>query len=197
MASKKGNSKVDTFIKKEKKWKEEVTLLREIALASGLEEDFKWGLPCYTLGGKNIAITQNFKEFCAFMFFKGFAIKDPKGLMKQPGENSQSARRFEFKSVAEISKSKTVLKSFIKQAIKAEESDVKLDKKVTKQPKMPSEFQEKLDKNKKLKSAFEKLTPGRQRMYLMFFSSAKQAATRTSRVEKCIPQILKGLGLND
>ena len=197
MASKKGNSKVDIFVKKEKKWKEEVILLREIALASGLEEDFKWSLPCYTLNGKNIALIQNFKEFCAFMFFKGFAIKDPKGLMKQPGENSQSARRFEFKSAAEISKSKTVIKSFIKQAIKAEESDVKLDKKATKQPKMPSEFQEKLDKNKKLKAAFAGLTPGRQRMYLMYFSSAKQAATRTSRVEKCLPQILKGLGLND
>lgn len=197
MASPNTNAKVDAFIKKEKKWKDEVTLLRNIALANGLEEDFKWNLPTYTLNGKNIAIIQNFKEFCAFMFFKGFAVKDPKGLMKQPGENSQSARRFEFKSVAEITKCKTVMKAFIKQAIKAEESDVKLDKKATKQPKMPSEFQEKLDKNKKLKAAFEGLTPGRQRMYLMHFSSAKQSATRTSRVEKYVPKILKGLGMMD
>lgn len=197
MSSSKKNPKVDAFIKNEKKWKEEAILLRKVALDSGLDEDFKWRLPCYSLGGKNIAIIQNFKDFCAFMFFKGFAIKDPKGLMVQPGENSQSARRFEFTSATEVSKNAANLKKFIKEAIKAEQFDVKLDKSKTTQPKMPAEFKTELSKNKKLKAAFEGLTPGRQRMYLMHFSSAKQSATRSARVKKAMPKILKGLGLAD
>ncbi|MFS4459138.1 YdeI/OmpD-associated family protein [Bdellovibrio sp. HCB2-146] len=197
MKSSPKNPKVDAFIKTQKKWKDEVTLLRQLALECGLNEDLKWRLPCYTLNDANIAIIQNFKDFVAIMFFKGFALKDPKGLLKQPGENSQSARRFEFTSVSEISKMKSTIKSYIKEAIKAEESNVKLDKKTTKQPKMPTEFKDKLDGNKKLKAAFENLTPGRQRLYLMHFSSAKQSATRIARVEKCIPKIMKGLGLND
>ena len=197
MPSSKTNPKVDAFIKNEKKWKEEVKLLRQIALESGLEEELKWRLPCYSLNEKNIAITQNFKDFCAFMFFKGFALKDPKGLLKQPGENSQTARRLEFTSVAEISKMKATIKAFIKEAIKAEESNIKPDKKETKKPAVPAEFKKELAKNKKLKAAFDGLTPGRQRLYLMHFSSAKQSATRSARVEKCIPKILKGQGLND
>ncbi|MFV8251126.1 YdeI/OmpD-associated family protein [Bdellovibrio bacteriovorus] len=191
------NAKVDAFIKSEKKWKDEVQLLRQIALDSGLTEDFKWSLPCYLHGDKNIAIIQNFKDSCALMFFQGSELKDAKKLLKAPGANSQSARRFEFTSVADITKVKAAIRSYIKEAVKISESEVKTEKKPAKMPVMPAELKQALDKNKKLKAAFEKLTPGRQRLYLMHIESAKQSATRTSRVEKCIPRILQGLGLND
>ncbi|AFY00903.1 YdeI/OmpD-associated family protein [Bdellovibrio bacteriovorus] len=191
------NAKVDAFIKSEKKWKEEVQLLRQIALDSGLTEDFKWSLPCYLHDDKNIAIIQNFKDTCALMFFQGSELKDAKKLLKSPGAHSQSARRFEFTSVADIVKVKTAIRSYIKEAIKISESEIKTEKKPAKMPKMPVELKQALDKNKKLKAAFEKLTPGRQRLYLIHIESAKQAATRTARVEKCIPRILQGLGLTD
>ncbi|WII71609.1 YdeI/OmpD-associated family protein [Bdellovibrio sp. 22V] len=191
------NSQVDAFIKNEKKWKEEIQLLREIALECDLTEDFKWRLPCYTNSDRNIVIIQNFKNFCALMFFDGHRLKDPKHLLKSPGENSQTARRFEFTNVAEIKKMKAAIKSYIKEALKAEGAPAKTEKKKPALPAIPAELQTKFKENKKLKSAFEALTPGRQRHYLMHFSSAKQAATRTSRIEKCIPRILKGLGLND
>ncbi|MFV8259674.1 YdeI/OmpD-associated family protein [Bdellovibrio bacteriovorus] len=189
--------KVDAFVKSEKKWKEEVQLLRQIALDSGLTEDFKWSLPCYLHDDKNIAIVQNFKNSCAFMFFQGSELKDSKKLLKSPGENSQSAKRFEFASVADITKVKAAIRAYIKEAIKISESSVKTEKKPAKMPAMPAELKQALDKNKKLKAAFEKLTPGRQRLYLIHIASAKQAATRVSRVEKCVPRILQGLGLSD
>ena len=197
MATAKTNPKVDVFVKKEKKWPRELEALRKLLLASPLEEDLKWGFPCYTLNGSNLVMIQSFKGFCALMFFKGFALKDPKGLLKAPGENSNVVSRFEFTTVAEITKAKGAINNFIKQSIKADESGAKLEKKATKQPEMPIEFQKVLKTNKKLKMAFEGLTPGRQRLYLMHFSAAKQAATRVSRIEKCTPKILKGLGLND
>jgi uncharacterized protein YdeI (YjbR/CyaY-like superfamily) len=191
------NAKVDAFVKSEKKWKDEVQLLREIALESGLTEDFKWRQPCYSSNEQNIAIIQSFKGCCAFMFFKGYLLKDPKHLLKAPGENSQTARRLEFTSADEVSKMKATIKAFIKEAIKAEELPATAKKKKAPAQKVPVELQTVFKENKKLKSAFEGLTPGRQRHYLMHFSSAKQSATRTSRIEKCIPRILKGLGLND
>jgi Uncharacterized protein conserved in bacteria len=193
----KTNPKVDAFVKKEKKWPTEVAALRKILLASPLEEDLKWGFPCYTMNDTNLVMIQSFKGFCALMFFKGFALKDPKGLLKAPGENSNVVSRFEFTKAAEITKAKAAINNFIKQSIKAEDTGVKLEKKTTKQPTMPAEFKTVLAKNKKLKTAFDGLTPGRQRLYLMHFSAAKQAATRVSRIEKCTPKILKGLGLND
>lgn len=192
------NPKVDAFIKSQKAWTAEIKSLRQIALDSGLQEDFKWSLPCYSHDGQNIAIIQNFKNFCALMFFKGHLLKDSKGLLKAPGENSQTARRFEFTSATEISKLKTAIKAYLKEAVKAESlPTAKAEKKAPKKQDIPVEFKTKLAGNKKLKAAFEGLTPGRQRLYLMHFASAKQSATRVSRIEKYIPKILKGLGMND
>lgn len=191
------NPKVDAYLKARKQWTEEIKLLREIVLECNLEEELKWRLPCYTNNDKNIVIIQDFKNFCALMFFNGHLLKDPKGLLKAPGENSQTARRFEFTSVSDILKLKSTIKAYIKEAIKAEDLPVKAEKKPTKAQPVPAEFKEIMASNKKLKTAFEKLTPGRQRHYLMHFSSAKQSATRISRIEKCVPRILKGLGLND
>jgi uncharacterized protein YdeI (YjbR/CyaY-like superfamily) len=191
------NPKVDAFIKNAKQWAQEYNSLRQLALASGLQEDFKWGLPCYTNDGNNIAIIQGFKNCCALMFFKGHLLKDAKGLLKAPGENSQTARRFEFSNLAEVTKSKAAIKTYLKEAIQAEELPTPSKKTAAKKQSVPVEFKEKLASNKKLKDAFEKLTPGRQRHYLMHFSSAKQAATRMARIDKCVPRILKGLGLTD
>lgn len=190
------NAKVDAFIKSEKRWRAEAKLIRQIALDCGLQEELKWGFPCYMHEGRNIALFQSFKDFCALMFFSGHLLKDPKGFMKAPGENSQTARRFEFTNVAEVTKAQSTIKKFLKEAIKlSPEVTAKPKKKTVSMPEIPVEFQEKLNSNKKLKAAFEKLTPGRQRLYLMHFSSAKQSATRVSRIEKSIPKILNGLGL--
>jgi len=191
------HSKVDAFIKAEKKWKSEIELLREIALDSGLTEEFKWSLPCYSHDGKNVAIIQNFKNICALMFFNGSSLKDPKKLLRKQGENSNAPRRLEFTSADEVKKNKATIKALIKEAMNVDVSTVKAAAKKVNPPSIPAEFQSRLSENKKLKTAFEALTPGRQRLYLMHFSSAKQSATRSARVDKCIPRILKGLGLND
>jgi len=191
------NPKVDAFIRAELKWHKELIALRKTALSFDLVEDFKWGLPCYTLNGKNILILQNFKHFCAILFFNGAQLTDPKGLLKPPGANSQAGRRLEFENVPEIEKSQAALTKFIKEAVQTGSLTSKAPKKPSVAPAVPAEFKIALDKNKKLKLAFEQLTPGRQRLYLIHFSSAKQSATRTSRIEKCIPKILKGLGLNE
>ncbi len=193
----KRNPKVDAFIKSEKIWPNEAKLMREVCLESGLEEDFKWRFPCYTNNGKNLIMIQTFKNMCALLFFNGVLLKDPKKLLKAPGENSQIGRRLEFKSFSEVSKVKSAMKALIKEAIKADNSGTKIVKSAPKTLTMPAELQDQLNKNKKLKAAFEKLTPGRQRLYTMHIASAKQEATRIARVQKCIPKILKGLGLND
>ncbi|WP_413576174.1 YdeI/OmpD-associated family protein [Bdellovibrio sp. HCB290] len=192
------NPKVDSFLKNEKKWPDAVKALRELALSAGLQEDFKWRFPCYSHNGKNVIMIQIFKNFGALMFFDGNALKDPKKILKAPGENSHVVKRFEFQSMADVTKAKAALKTLITQAMKFSESPVKSLKKVS-PPKqeVASEFKDALDKNKKLKTAFDSLTPGRQRMYLLHFSSAKQAETRVSRVKKCIPRILMGKGLMD
>lgn len=170
--------------------------LRAIALDCGLTEELKWRLPCYTFEEANIVIIQGFKEYCALMFFKGALLKDTKKILKAPG-SSQAARQARFTNVKEIAKLKSTLKSYIKEAIKAEKAGLKVELKETKDFEVPEEFQKKLDGSAKLKAAFEKLTPGRQRGYLFYFSGAKQSKTRESRIEKCMPQILKGKGLND
>jgi uncharacterized protein YdeI (YjbR/CyaY-like superfamily) len=191
------NPKVDAYISKLKMWREETEKLRSIVLDCALTEELKWGVPCYTSDGKNIVIIHGFKEYCAILFVKGALLNDPKGILIQQTENVQSARQVRFTHVEQIVKLESVLESYIREAIKVEHAGLKVALKTTAQYPIPEEFQRKLDKTPKLKKAFDTLTPGRQKAYLLHFSSAKQSATRESRIEKCIPQILDGKGLND
>ena len=187
---------VDSFIRKAKQWQDEMETLRAIVLSAKLDEDLKWSKPCYTHENRNIAIIQPFKGCLGFMFFKGELLKDPKGILKDNGPNSQSARRMEFNSSAEITRLKATIKAYIKEAIAIEESGQKV--KVRKNPEpVPEELKEYFKKKPALRKAFEALTPGRQRAYILHFSSARQSATRISRIEKCIALILDGKGLND
>ncbi len=190
------NQAIDKFLNQAKNWNEGMQTLREIILDCGLTEELKWRLPCYTINDNNIVIIQPFKNYFAIMFFKGALLKDTKKILQAPG-NSQAARQIRFTTPEEVVKMKSVIKSYIKEAVKIEKSGQKVELKKTKDFDVPEEFQKQLNKNKKLKTAFEALTPGRQRAYLYHFSSAKQSATRESRVENCTPMILKGKGLND
>ena len=191
------NPKVDFFFSKAKKWKEEFEKLRIIILNCGLTEELKWGKPCYTFQNSKIVLIHGFKDYCAFLFFKGALLKDPKGLLIQQTENVQSARQIRFTSLREIVKLKAVLKAYIKEAIALEKAGLKVSLKQTAEFKIPAEFKSRLAADAGLKKAFSALTPGRQRGYLLYFSAAKQAKTREARIEKYIPQILKGKGLND
>ncbi len=193
----KPNPKVDFYFVKAKEWFEEVAKLRTIALDSGLTEELKWGVPCYTLQNSNIVIIHDFKEYCAYLFMKGALMKDPKGILIQQTENVQSARQIRFTSVREITKLTPALKAYIQEAIEIEKSGLKVERKKTADFAVPEEFQVKLDESPALRTAFEALTPGRQRGYLLHFAGAKQSKTRTSRIEKCIPQIFEGKGLDD
>ncbi|MES2803592.1 MAG: YdeI/OmpD-associated family protein [Bdellovibrionota bacterium] len=188
--------KVDQFIKKLKVWQDEVVQLREILQSTKLAEDFKWGYPCYTYNKNNIVIIQPFKSYLGLMFFKGMLLKDSKKLLIANGPHSQYTKRFEFESVAEIKKLTSVIKAYAKEAIAIEESGQKVEVKKS-SIKMPEELKKAFVKNAKLKKAFNELTPGRQRGYLFFFASAKQPATREARIQKCVPKILQGKGLND
>jgi len=188
---------VDAVLAKAKAWKDEMLALRAIALDSGLTEDFKWGQPCYTLDGHNVVLIHGFKEYCALLFFKGALLKDAKGLLVQQTENVQSARQIRFTNVKEITKLESVLKAYILEAIEVEKAGLKVNFKKTAEFSVAEEFQNKLDKTPALKRAFNALTPGRQRAYLLHFSAAKQSKTREARVEKCTPLILKGKGLDD
>lgn len=191
------NPKVDWYFTKNKKWQEEIELLREIALDCKLDEELKWGCPCYALNGANIVLIHVFKEYCAYLFFKGAVMKDPKKILIQQTANVQAARQIRFTSVREIEKMKTTLKAYIKEAIKVEKTGVKVEFKKTKEYEMPAEFKTALKQDAALKKAFNALTPGRQRGYLLYFSSAKQTKTREDRIEKYYNQILKGKGLDD
>lgn len=191
------NPKVDPFFSKAKQWKEEFERLRRIVLACGLSEDLKWGVPCYSLEGENIVLMHGFKEYCALLFFKGALMKDPDKILVQQTSNVQASRQIRFTDVSEINKMSTLLKSYVKAAIEVEKAGLKVTFKKTAEFKMPEEFRSVLAERPALKTAFEALTPGRQRAYLLYFSSAKQSATRTARVEKCAPQILEGKGLDD
>ncbi|SEW14788.1 Uncharacterized conserved protein YdeI, YjbR/CyaY-like superfamily, DUF1801 family [Chryseobacterium wanjuense] len=191
------NPKVDFFFDKAKQWQKEFEKLRTIALDTELEEDLKWGCPCYTYQGKNIFLIHGFKEYCALLFFKGALMKDPENILIQQTENVQAARQIRFTDVKQIIDLKKVLKDYMFEAAEIEESGAKVEMKKTREFEMPDEFQKKLDENHELKEAFEALTPGRQRAYLLHFSSAKQSKTRESRIEKYIPEILNGKGLND
>lgn len=174
-----------------------MTLLREIVLDCKLEEDFKWMHPCYTHKGSNIVLIHCFKEYCALLFFKGVLMKDEKGILIQQTENVQDRRQIRFKNLAEIKKLKPVLIAYIKEAIKIEESGLKVEFKRTEDFPMPEELQHRLEKDKALQKAFEGLTPGRKRAYLLYFSAARQAKTRESRIEKYLPNILAGKGVDD
>lgn len=191
------NPKVDAYVSKAKTWKEEIELLRSIVLECPLTEELKWGNPCYTHEDTNIVLIHVFKEYAALLFFKGALLKDSKAVLIQQTENTQAARQLRFTSVSEISKLRTTIKAYVKEAIAVEKAGLKVEFKKTTEFSMPEEFQVKLDSMPKLKKAFDALTPGRQRAYLLHFSSAKQSKTRESRVEKAIPQILDGKGLDD
>ncbi|MFD1778438.1 YdeI family protein [Fredinandcohnia salidurans] len=197
MTNSRMNPKVDEFLQKEKKWQEEFEKLRMINLDCGLTEELKWRLPCYTSQGRNIAIIQNFKEYCALMFFKGALLKDPNSVLVKPGENSQAQRQIRFTKVGEIVEMESILKDYIQEAIKVEKEGLEVKLKKTTDFTIPEELQTKFDEVSGLKTAFEALTPGRQRAYILHFSGAKQSKTRESRVEKYIEQILNGKGLND
>jgi uncharacterized protein YdeI (YjbR/CyaY-like superfamily) len=191
------NPKVDWFFNKPGKWQEEYAKLRTIALSCKLTEELKWGNPCYTLGDKNIVLIHGFKDYCAYLFFKGALLKDESGILIQQTPNVQVPRQIRFTSVKEITKLTPILKAYIKEAMEVEKSGVKAVIKTTADYKMPEELKDRLDEDANLKKAFFALTPGRQRGYMYFISQAKQSATRTARVEKYIPQILAGKGIDD
>ena len=192
----KTNPKVDGYLRKSKKWQQELQALRTIILDSPLTEEVKWGHPCYTFQKSNIVLIHGFKEYCALLFFKGALLKDAKGILVQQTKNVQAGRQIRFNNVREIVKMEIVLKAYINEAVEVEKAGLKVKFKRNPEP-VPEEFQKKLDEIPALKTAFAALTPGRQRGYLLYFSGAKQSKTRESRIEKCMPQILNGKGLDD
>jgi len=191
------NPKVDGFLRKAKNWKEEFEALRTIVLDCELIEDFKWMHPCYTFQGKNIVLIHGFKEYCALLFHKGALLKDPHGILIQQTENVQAARQIRFTSVQEIDEMQLILKAYIDEAIEVEKAGLQVDYKKTTEYIIPEELQNKFVEIPDLKTAFEALTPGRQRAYIFYFSAPKQSKTRDSRVEKYLPHILGGKGLDD
>lgn len=191
------NPKVDFYFSKAKNRQKEVEALRKIVLDCGLTEELKWGCPCYTFEKSNIVLIHAFKEYCACLFFKGALLNDPDGLLVQQTKNVQSARQVRFTNLAEITKMAPVLKAYIYEAIEVEKAGLKVKLKKTTEFDMPEEFKKNLNKTPALKTAFEALTPGRQKAYLLYFSAPKQTKTRESRIEKYVPLILKGKGLND
>jgi uncharacterized protein YdeI (YjbR/CyaY-like superfamily) len=191
------NPNVDFYFAKSGKWQKELQVLRKVVLACGLTETLEWGCPCYTSGDRNIVLIHEFKEYCAFLFFKGALLQDEQGILVRQTENVQSARQVRFTQVREITRLQPVLKAYIYEAIEVEKAGLKMPLKKTAEYKIPEEFRKRLDKAPALQAAFRALTPGRQRAYLLYFSAARQSRTRESRIEKCVPQILRGKGLND
>ena len=191
------NPKVDFYFSKSEKWQKEIEKLRTIVLDCQLNEELKWGVPCYTFHKSNIVLIHEFKEYCALLFFKGALLNDANSILVQQTENVQSARQIRFTHIQEIIDLEPVLKTYIYEAIEVEKAGLKVELKKTKEFNVPEEFQTKLNEDNNLKTAFHALTPGRQRGYLLHFSAAKQSKTRESRIEKSIPQILNGKGLDD
>ena len=191
------NPEVDKFLKEEEAWREEFTKLRSIILDCGLTEELKWGKPCYSFQGTNVVLIHGFKEYCAILFTKGALLKDPEGILIQQTKNVQAARQVRFTNVGQVVKLASTLKAYIKEAIAAEKAGLKVTYKKTSEFAMAEEFRNKLAQDPALKTAFEALTPGRQRGYLLYFSGAKQSETREARIEKCIPLIFDGIGLQD
>jgi uncharacterized protein YdeI (YjbR/CyaY-like superfamily) len=188
--------RVDAYVGRQKRWREETEGLRAILLEGPLTESLKWGKPCYAFEGGNVAIIQGFKDYCAVMFFKGALLKDPKGLLRAPGA-SQAGRQLRFASAGEITRRAPTIRAYLKEAIAVEKAGLRVVRKETSAYPVPEELQRRLDDDPALKRAFEALTPGRQRGYLFFFASAKQSKTREARIEKAVPRILAGKGLND
>jgi uncharacterized protein YdeI (YjbR/CyaY-like superfamily) len=197
MQNKRANPKVDVFFSEAKKWREEMKKLRMILLDCQLTEELKWSKPCYTFQDSNIVIIQEFKDFCALLFCNGALLKDAKGILKKPGENTQAARRIPFTAVREIVAMEDGLKAYVREAMEAEKAGLKVNFDKNVDLTFPEEFQHQLDDNPALKTAFDALTPGRQRAYNLYFSAPKQSKTRASRVEKCLRRILDGKGLVD
>jgi len=191
------NPKVDAYISKAKKWRKESEKLRMILLDCGLTEELKWGKPCYTFREGNVVIIQGFKDYCALLFFKGVLLKDANGVLVKTGENTRVGRQIRFTDLREIVKMEAILNAYIRQAIEVEKAGLKVDSQANTELKLPEEFKNKLDEIPALKTAFNALTPGRQRAYSFYFSAPKQSKTRESRVEKCMRQILNGKGLNE
>jgi uncharacterized protein YdeI (YjbR/CyaY-like superfamily) len=191
------NPKVDVYLSNAKKWREELQKLRMIFLDCQLTEELKWGKPCYAFQKRNIVIILPLKEHCALLFFKGALLNDANGILIKPGENTQAGRQIRFTNVREIGELETILKAYIYEAMEVEKAGLKVNFKKNTELIFPEEFQNKLDEIPALKTAFEALTPGRQRAYIFYFSAPKQSKTRESRVEKCMQQILNGKGLND
>lgn len=191
------NPEVDFYFDKAEKWRKEIEQLRKIVLDCGLTEELKWGCPCYTFQQSNVVLIHVFKEYCALLFFKGALLNDTNGILIRQTENVQAARQIRFTNVREIVEMKAILKAYIYEAVAVEEAGLKVKLKKTSDFTIPEEFQKKLDKNPALRTAFDALTPGRQRAYIFYFSSAKQSKTREARVEKYMQQILDGKGLDD
>ena len=193
---KRTNPEVDAFLSKAKKWQEEFEKLRTIVLDCGLTEELKWGVPCYTFEKRNIVLIHGFKEYCALLFVKGALLKDARGILITQTENTQAGRQIRFTSVREIVEMEHILKAYVNEAIEVEKAGLKVNYKKTAEYNIPEEFQNKLDETPGLKTAFEALTPGRQRAYILYFSAPKQSKTREVRIEKHIQHILNGKGLN-
>ncbi len=191
------NPQVDKYIRQSKKWQSELTELRRILLACPLTESFKWRAPCYTFENKNVAILGELKAYCVLGFFKGSLLLDPEGILKKPGENTQAARMVRFTSVKDIAEMEPLLRTYIREAIEVEKAGLTVEFKEKSDLVFPPEFQNKLRDNPELKTAFEALTPGRQRAYNLYFSGAKQSQTREARIGKCLQRILNGKGLTD
>ncbi|MFV8466244.1 DUF1801 domain-containing protein [Flavobacterium sp. LB1P62] len=191
------NPKVDDFINNAKKWQAEIEQLRLLLLDCGLTEEFKWRTPCYCFQGNNVVIIGSFKEYCALSFFKGTLLQDSNGLLSKPGENSQAMRFLKFTNLAEIIEQKSIIKTYIYEAIEIEKAGLKVNFKSNTELELVAELQNTLAKNPDLKTAFQALTPGRQRAYNLYFSAAKQSKTRETRIENYIPRILDGKGIND
>ena len=191
------NSLVSKVHGKQKRWSAEFAALRQLCLASGLNEELKWGQACYDLNGRNVVLIHGFKDYCALLFMKGALLKDPKGILIQQTKNVQAARQIRFASLADIHKQKAAVKAYLREAIAVEKSGAKVEMKSAAQFEAPEEFARRLEDDPKLAEAFYALTPGRQKGYLLHFAGAKQSATRAARVEKHVPRILQGLGLDD
>jgi uncharacterized protein YdeI (YjbR/CyaY-like superfamily) len=191
----KRNPKVEAFVDRAKRWRGEMRKLRSILLDCGLDEDLKWGKPCFSFDGRNLAIIQPFKEHCALMFFKGALLKDTHGLLRSQGKNTQSARRLEFTSESQVTKA--ALKSYVNQAIAVEKAGLRVNFKAKHELELPEELTQVLASDRGLAKAFNALTPGRRRGYVLHFTAAKQSQTRSARIQKCIPKIRAGVGIND
>ncbi len=197
MTNSKKNANVDWYFRKNKTRQQELTALRKIVVDCGLTEELKWGVPCYTLQNRNIVLLHVFKEYFALLFFKGALLQDPKHILIQQTLNVQAARQIRFQSAAEVVRMKTIVKAYIKEAIKVEKSGAQVKMKKASDFAVPEELKRKLEEMSDLKTAFAALTPGRQRAYILYFSAPKQSKTRESRIEKCMDDIFDGKGLHD